>query len=155
MPRPHLTRQAAGLDVAALTDHESFLGKRIGPGEWAYLQAVTEQYDEPGRFTAFIGYEWTSLEKGGNLHRNVIFRGDASVANQTIPFSQFDSQNPEDLWKWLDTTSASTGAHFIAIPHNSNISQGLMFPLQDSEGNVISKEYAATRLKWEPKPMYL
>ena len=87
---------------------------------WHEYTALADRYNEPGRFSAIIGYEYTT--RGGfNLHRNVLFRGDASVANQTIPFSQFDSQNPEDLWKALDAFEKKTGADVLAIPHNGNL----------------------------------
>ena len=65
---------------------------------WTAYTALADKYNEPGRFTALIGFEWTAIG-GFNLHRNVIFRGDASVANRTVPYSQYDSKNPEDLWK--------------------------------------------------------
>ena len=93
---------------------------------WHAYTALADKYNEPGRFSAIIGYEYTT--RGGfNLHRNVLFRGDASVANQTDPFSQIDSQNPEDLWKALDAFEKETGADVLAIPHNGNLSNGLMF----------------------------
>lgn len=117
---------------------------------WGEIMAAADRHNEPGKFTAFMGWEWSSTPGGANLHRVVVMRDGKEKGQHFIPYTSLDSDKPEDLWKWLDTTSARTGAHFIAIPHNSNISQGLMFPLQDSEGNVISKEYAATRMKWEP-----
>ena len=85
---------------------------------WREYTALADRYNEPGRFTALIGWEWTALG-GFNLHRNVIFRGDASVANQTVPYSQFDSQNPEDLWRFLADFKADTGAELLAIPHTT------------------------------------
>jgi len=80
----------------------------------------------------------------------VLFRGDASVANQTLPFSQFDSQNPEDLWKALDQFEQKTGADVLAIPHNGNLSNGLMFSVESNDGKPYSKELAALRAKMEP-----
>lgn len=116
---------------------------------WADMVAITERHNEPGRFTSFIGWEWTSTPKGKNLHRVVMMPQGADVANQFIPYSSFDSDKPEDLWAWLEQTSARTGASFVAIPHNSNISGGLMFDEVDSEGRPITAEYARTRMKWE------
>src|SRR5210317_637489 len=93
---------------------------------WRAYTALADKYNEPGRFTALIGYEWTAIG-GYNLHRNVIFRGDASEANRTLPYSQFDSQNPEDLWRALAEFEARTGADVLAIPHNGNLGNGRMF----------------------------
>ena len=117
---------------------------------WGEIMSASDRHNEPGKFTAFMGWEWSSTPGGANLHRVVVMREGKEKGEQFIPYTSLDSDKPEDLWKWLDNTTAKTGANFIAIPHNSNISQGLMFPLQDSEGNVISKEYADTRMKWEP-----
>ncbi len=115
---------------------------------WKAYTALADRYNEPGRFTALIGYEYTT--RGGfNLHRNVIFRGDASVANQTIPFSQFDSQNPEDLWKSLDKFRDRTGAQLLVIPHNGNVSNGLMFSVKTNDGRPYTRELAALRASLE------
>jgi hypothetical protein len=124
--------------------------EEVSRSVWGEIMAAADRHNEPGKFTAFMGWEWSSTPGGANLHRVVVMRDGKEKGQEFIPYTSLDSDKPEDLWKWLDSTSARTGAHFIAIPHNSNISQGLMFPLQDSEGNVISKEYAATRMKWEP-----
>jgi hypothetical protein len=122
---------------------------KITKNAWKEYTALADRYNDPGRFSAIIGYEYTS--RGGyNLHRNVLFRGDASVANQTLPFSQFDSQNPEDLWKALDKFEQKTGADVLAIPHNGNLSNGLMFSVESNDGKPYSKELAALRAKMEP-----
>ena len=116
---------------------------------WREYTALADRYNEPGRFTALIGYEYTT--RGGyNLHRNVIFRGDASVANQTLPFSQFDSQNPEDLWRHLATFEEKTGAEVLAIPHNGNLSNGRMFSVETNDGKPLSRELAELRARMEP-----
>ena len=115
---------------------------------WKEYTALADRYNDPGRFTALIGYEYTT--RGGvNLHRNVIFRDDASVANQTVPFSQFDSQNPEDLWKALDKFRSRTGAQIMAIPHNGNLSNGLMFSVETNDGKPYTRELAALRASIE------
>ena len=124
--------------------------EEVSRSVWGEIMAAADRHNDPGKFTAFMGWEWSSTPGGANLHRVVVMRDGKDKGQQFIPYTSLDSDKPEDLWKWLDSTSARTGTHFIAIPHNSNISQGLMFALQDSEGNVISKEYAATRMKWEP-----
>jgi hypothetical protein len=116
---------------------------------WREYTALADRYNEPGRFSAIIGFEYTTLG-GFNLHRNVLFRGDAAMANRTVPFSQFDSQNPEDLWKWMDDFEKSTGGDVLAIPHNGNLSNGRMFAVTDFKGRRLSKELAALRARMEP-----
>ncbi len=116
---------------------------------WREYTALADRYNEPGRFTALIGWEWTAIG-GFNLHRNVIFRGDASVANQTVPYSQFDSQNPEDLWRFLADFQADTGAEVLAIPHNGNLSNGRMFNVETFDGKPLSREIAELRASIEP-----
>jgi len=122
----------------------------ISRSVWDEIMSAADRHNEPGKFTAFMGWEWSSTPGGANLHRVVIMREGKEKGKQFIPYTALDSDKPEDLWKWLDDTSTKTGANFLAIPHNSNISQGLMFPLQDSEGNLITKAYAETRIKYEP-----
>ena len=109
---------------------------------------ATEKYNEPGRFTAFHGYEWTSMPGGDNLHRNVVFRDGADKALQTLPFSALDSENPEDLWKVLAAYEEKTGGRVLAIPHNPNISGGRMFALVDATGNPFTATYAEARARW-------
>ncbi|MBW2496510.1 MAG: DUF3604 domain-containing protein, partial [Deltaproteobacteria bacterium] len=126
-----------------------FKADKLVRNAWKDYTALADRYNEPGRFSAIIGYEYTT--RGGfNLHRNVLFRGDASVANQTVPFSQFDSQNPEDLWKALDEFEQRTGADVLAIPHNGNLSNGLMFSVETNAGRRLTKEIAALRARMEP-----
>ncbi len=117
---------------------------------WSETVAITERHNDPGQFTSLIGWEWTSTPNGKNLHRVVFMPQGGEVAAQFIPYSSFDSDKPEDLWAWLEETSARTGASFTAIPHNANISGGLMFNDVDSEGRPITADYARTRMKWEP-----
>ena len=116
---------------------------------WRNYTALADKYNDPGRFTALIGYEWTAIG-GDNLHRNVIFRGDSSDANKTIPFSQFDSKNPEDVWKHLAAFEKETGAEVLAIPHNGNLSNGRMFRVETFDGQPLTKELAALRAQYEP-----
>ena len=116
---------------------------------WRTYTALADRYNEPGRFTAIIGYEYTT-QGGNNLHRNVLFRGDAQQANQTRPFSQFDSQNPEDLWRHLDDFQNRTGTQVLAIPHNGNLSNGRMFSVQTFNGKRYTRELAELRASLEP-----
>jgi hypothetical protein len=116
---------------------------------WQAYTALADRYNEPGRFTALIGYEYTT--RGGfNLHRNVVFRGDASQANRALPFSQYDSQNPEDLWRALAKFQEETGGEVLTIPHNGNLSNGRMFSVLTNDGNPLTREIAELRARMEP-----
>jgi hypothetical protein len=115
---------------------------------WQAYTALADKYNEPGHFSAIIGFEYTTMG-GNNLHRNVLFRGNSSVANQTLPYSQFDSQNPEDLWKYLAEFEKRTGAEVLAIPHNGNLSNGRMFSVETFDGKPYTKELAALRARFE------
>lgn len=117
---------------------------------WGSYIKAADHFNEPGKFTAFIGYEWTSTPDGDNLHRNVIFRDGSDKAVQTQPFSAIDSVNVEDLWKVLAAYEDKTGGQVLAIPHNGNISGGQMFALADFAGNPLTRKYAETRARWEP-----
>jgi len=117
---------------------------------WNDIVDAAERHNEPGKFTTFIGWEWSSIPNGQNLHRIVFMPEGGDVAKQFLPYSAFDSDVESDFWAWLEETSGKTGADFVAIPHNGNISNGLMFPLQDRAGNPISEAYAKTRMRWEP-----
>ena len=116
---------------------------------WRKYTALADQFNDPGRFTALIGYEWTSIG-ADNIHRNVIFRGDANEANRTVPFSQFDSKNPEDLWAHLAAFEERTGGDVLAIPHNGNLSNGRMFSVNTFDGKPLTKELAELRAEFEP-----
>ncbi len=110
---------------------------------------TAERHNQPGKFTALIGFEWSSNTGGANLHR-VVFQAEGDeVARQYLPFSSLESDDPEKLWQWLDTTSKATGATFVAIPHNPNISLGMMFPLERHNGNKVDAAYAKERTRWE------
>ena len=128
-------------------------GSRAYRGAWQETIAAAEQYNEPGRFTAFIGYEWTSNTGGNNLHRNVIFRDNGDKASQVEPFTTqppLGSDNPRELWKWMAAYEQKTGGSVLAIAHNGNLSNGRMFPLVESfTGKPIDREYAEQRAKWE------
>ncbi len=107
-------------------------GTRGFKATWELIVKAAEEANEPGRFTAFIGYEWTSLDKGNNLHRNVIFRDNSDKAMQVEPYTTYPplgSNNPRDLWKWMSAYEEKTGGNVLAIAHNGNLSNGTMFPL--------------------------
>jgi len=118
---------------------------------WGRIIDAAEKHNEPGKFTAFIGFEWTSTPNGSNLHRNVIFRDNGDVARKVLPFSVYDSKNPEDLWKYLDKIEKEVGAHVFAIPHGGNLSNGLMFDdVKYGTTTPIDAEYAKKRVQREP-----
>ena len=118
---------------------------------WQKNIQAAEENNDPGTFTALIGYEWSSNTGGNNLHRVVVFRDGAEKVEQVLPFSSFQSDNPEDLWKALQDYETKTGGSVLAIPHNGNLSNGLMYPLINPVGGQpITAEYARTRASLEP-----
>ena len=116
---------------------------------WQKVIENAEKYNNPGVFTAFIGYEWTSGPGSNNLHRNVIFRDGADRTRQVIPLSAMDSDDPEDLWAYLNTYEQKTGGRVLCIPHNGNLSNGMMFMLETFDGKKFDKAYAETRQRFE------
>jgi hypothetical protein len=127
-------------------------GMKAYRGAWEETIAAAEAFNEPGRFTAFIGYEWTSLDKGNNLHRNVIFRDNGDRAGQVEPYTcvpPLGSTNPVDLWKWMDAYEKKTGGSVLALAHNGNLSNGTMFPIVEAFGKALDRGYVETRAKWE------
>ncbi|MHC5113957.1 MAG: DUF3604 domain-containing protein [Planctomycetota bacterium] len=121
---------------------------------WEQTIAAAEKYNEPGRYTAFIGFEWTSNTKGNNLHRVVIYRDGSGRAMLSEPYTTqrpLGSDNPVDLWKWMKAYEARTFGRVLAIAHNGNLSNGIMFPVVDSfTGRPIDLAYASTRARYEP-----
>lgn len=120
---------------------------------WRETIKAADEANDPGRFTAFIGYEWTSNTGGNNLHRNVIFRDNGAKAALVEPFitmKPLGSDNPRDLWKWMTAYEQKTGGELLAIAHNGNLSNGRMFPIIESfTGKPIDRMYAETRARWE------
>jgi len=128
-------------------DHEAVLNLEVVRSAWQEIIEAAERHNDPGSFTTLIGYEFTTYgPSGGNLHRNVIFRS-ANVPE--LPFSRIDSQNPEDLWDWMDR-QRDLGREALAIPHNSNGSNGEMFQRTDWAGNPMDEDYAQQRMRNEP-----
>ena len=117
---------------------------------WRLITDTADAHNEPGEFTALIGWEYSLIPGGANLHRIVLGDIDAAQAQTFAPFGFDDSSFPSDLWAWLDETSQATGGNFIAIPHNSNISKGSMFDVRDIRGDDIDLDYAEIRRYWEP-----
>jgi hypothetical protein len=121
---------------------------------WAKTVKTADQFNEPGRFTAFIGYEWTAMVKGNNLHRVVVYRDGSDKGGQMVPLTTVPPQgsaNPLELWKWMAQYKRKTGGEVLAIAHNGNLSNGMMFPLDiQSDGKPLDAQYVRERDKWEP-----
>ena len=124
--------------------------ENIARSTWDYMGETADEHNEPGLFTAFIGYEWTSTPQGNNLHRVVMFKDGADKAGQVVPYSSFDSADPEDLWGYMADYEAKTGGHVLSIPHNANLSNGLMYDTKRLNGKRLTAEYAKTRMRFEP-----
>ena len=121
---------------------------------WADTVAAAERYNDPGKFTAFIGYEWTSLIMGNNMHRVVVYRDGGDKGGQMVPYTTvppLGSPNPRDLWKWLAEYEQKTGGNVLAIAHNGNLSNGIMFPISEQyDGKKLDVDYVTQRANWEP-----
>jgi len=129
-------------------------GSRISKNIWEQIVDAAEKYNEPGKFTALIGYEWTSVPKGYNLHRNVILRDGAMRAKQVVPLTTqppFGTTDPLDLYKWLEDYEKKTNGQAFALAHNGNLSNGWMFPIDKTyAGGKVNKNYVEQRARWEP-----
>lgn len=128
-------------------------GTGVYRSTWDDIIMAADDANEPGDFTAFIGYEWTSLVQGNNLHRVVMYRDGANRAQLMEPFTMtppMGSPNPRDLWKWMADYESKTAGQVLAIAHNGNMSNGIMFPDSKSFGKKLDKAYVETRARWEP-----
>ena len=132
----------------------SLPGTKTYRDAWEVTINAAEKYNKPNQFTAFIGFEWTSNTGGNNLHRVLIFRDGGDKAGQVEPFTTIrpsGSDDPKDLWKYLQAYEDKSGGEVLAIAHNGNLSNGIMFPEIDSfTGKPLTKEYVETRARWEP-----
>ena len=128
------------------------LSKQFANSIWDQYLRTAEKFNEPGRFTAIIGYEWTSTEDGNNLHRNVLYRDGQVFARQMLPYTTSESFNPEDLWTWMQRYEEKSGGRVLAIAHNGNLSNGIMFPVEKNPatGQPLTGDYAERRARWEP-----
>jgi len=129
-------------------------GSKLYKNLWEKVIADAENFNDPGRFTALIGFEWTSLIKGNNMHRVVIMRDGAVRARQVVPFTMTAPQgspDPRDLWKYMGAYEEKTDGEILAIAHNGNLSNGIMFPLEAQwNGKKFDEAYLSERSKWEP-----
>jgi hypothetical protein len=123
-------------------------GPEVAGSVWKQVVAIADKYYRPGKFTTFVAYEWTSTPQNRNMHRNLIFKDSKKVPE--VPFTSIDSDHPEDLWNWMDT-QRKAGVELLAISHNANLSDGIMFPLEvDSKGRPIDEAWAQQRVNNEP-----
>jgi hypothetical protein len=131
---------------------EILIDEKFSKTIWDRYLDAAEAYNDPGVFTSIIGYEWTSTEDGNNLHRNVLYRDGKSLARQLLPYTTMESFNPEELWKWMQAYEDKTGGQVLALAHNGNLSNGIMFPVETNPatGEALSEDYLKTRAKWEP-----
>jgi len=129
-------------------------GSKLYKNLWERVISDADDFNDPGTFTAFIGFEWTSLIKGNNMHRVVIMRDGAVRARQVVPYTTqapMGSPDPRDLWKYLTSYVEKTDGEILAIAHNGNLSNGIMFPLEAQwNGKKLDKTYVTERAKWEP-----
>ena len=150
------TVDLTGRDPAAYASHTMAAPNPFGDTRvlettaWHEIIDAAERHNRPGSFTSFLGWEWSSIPAGANLHRIVFTPDGGDVARQFLPFGSDESEYPEDLWQWLEDTQARTGARFIAMPHNSNVSRGFMYDRKTLRQQPITRDYAAQRLRWEP-----
>ncbi|MBS0250221.1 MAG: DUF3604 domain-containing protein [Proteobacteria bacterium] len=140
-----ITLQGQGKLPKAMTNNDTQFDM------WRKMTEIVERHNDPGRFTALIGYEWTSNYGGGNnLHRNVVYRDGKAFADQVRPMTTFDSEIPSKLWEWMQAYEDKTGGKVLAVPHNGNLSNGLMFATETPDGHPIDQKWVKTRARWEP-----
>ncbi|MFV0278852.1 MAG: DUF3604 domain-containing protein [Parahaliea sp.] len=144
---PAMFREFQGMVMGTTPDAAS---SALKANIWSRVAQTADSYNEPGRFSAFIGYEWSSSPQANNLHRVVVYRDGADKAAKMIPFTAVDSNAPSDLWQFLADYEARTGGQILAIPHNGNLSNGLMFAPRTYAGQAIDRRYAENRARWEP-----
>ncbi|MGI9228577.1 MAG: DUF3604 domain-containing protein, partial [Gammaproteobacteria bacterium] len=148
-PPPQVSQEVVDWMLANPDLWDEFFNRDVMRNNWELLIDAAERHYEPGKFTTLIGWEYSPQANGGNLHRVVLTPADGETAKKIRPFSFMDSDDPEDLWDWLEETSEATGARFVAIPHNSNLSKGTMFSRTRLNGEPIDKNYARQRAVWE------
>ena len=147
-------RSAATLELISLQGQGKLPKQVMDPkwmvSAWTKTADIADKYNQPGKFSALIGYEWTTNAGGGdNLHRNIVFRDGADKAKQVLPFTTFQSEDVEKLWAWMAAYEQKTGGKLLAIPHNGNMSNGRMFEETRFDGTPMTTAYAQGRQRWE------
>ena len=140
----------ADLGIAFIQSDNRYPSGDLSFDTWKNSARIADQYNDPGNFTTLIGYEWTYFPGGDNLHRVVVYKDGAEKAASIPPFSALDGQTPEQLWDFMQDYEEKTGGEILAIPHNSNVSNGTMFAVTDSNGAPFSEDYSQRRQRWEP-----
>ena len=135
---------------ATFAGEDPLAGTPFGQTMWERVTEAAERHDQPGAFTAFIGFEWTSQPDGSNMHRNVIYRDGKDLADQVVPISSYDTDDPEVFWQWMADYEELTGGRMLAIPHGGNLSNGLMFDDITLGGQPLAAAYAKRRMRYEP-----
>ncbi len=138
------------INISTVEGRDPTAGLGLDGDIWRDIVETVDAYNQPGAFTAIAGFEWTSTPKGDNLHRVVLFGDGAEKTSQTQPLGFFDSPNPEWLWDYLAAYEADIGGRVIAVPHNANVSNGIMFAPTKFDGSPMDADYAAKRARWEP-----
>jgi hypothetical protein len=138
--------------ASASSKWSPFSDERFRRSVWEEVGANAQLHNDPGKFTTFIGYEWTANIPGQspNIHRNIVFGDGPELTGKVLPFSPADSRNVEDLWAYLKDYEDKIGGKVLAIPHNGNLSRGAMFALTDLGGKPLTRRYAEIRSRWEP-----
>jgi hypothetical protein len=135
---------------ATFAGKDPLAGTPFGQTMWERVTEAAERHNQPGAFTAFIGFEWTSQPNGSNMHRNVIYRDGKELADQIVPISSYDTDDPEVFWDWMENYESQTGGRILAIPHGGNLSNGLMFDDTTLSGEALTEDYAKRRMQYEP-----
>ncbi|NDR56163.1 DUF3604 domain-containing protein [Aliiruegeria sabulilitoris] len=138
------------IDIGTVQGRDPTAGLDLDGDIWLDIVDTVEKYNDPGSFTALAGFEWTFTPQGDNLHRVVIFGDGAEKTAQTRPFTFFEGSDPELLWNYLEGYEDTTGGKVIAVPHNANMSNGLMFAPTKFDGSPMDTDYATKRARWEP-----
>ena len=153
---PDTTRQTFFWNSWAVSSSENKVAEVVSNIDfrfsvWREAAKTADRHNDPGTFTAFTGYEWTPFAEGAfNLHRVMIFKDAMDKTLQTVPYSNYDSPDVENLWAVLSDYEETTGGEVLAIPHNGNLSKGLMFALETYNKKPFTRGYAQTRARWEP-----
>ncbi len=138
------------IEIGSVEMRDPTAGLGLDGDIWNEIIETVDDYNEPGVFTSLAGFEWTSTPLGDNLHRVVVFGDGAAFTSQTRPYTFFESIDPEGLWDYLAAYETDTGGQVISIPHNANLSNGLMFAPTKFDGSPMDADYAAKRIRWEP-----